>query len=88
MFHTEAAGYVMKPDRRAFQALIDAHAVAPATTAFFEDRADNLNTAHDLGMTTVLVGPHAPSNADPFVDHRTDDLAGFLRRACVMESAV
>lgn len=87
VFHTEAAGYVMKPDRRAFQALIDAHAVSPATTAFFEDRADNLQTAKALGMTAVLVRPDAADNTDPFVDHRTDDLTGFLESARVMETA-
>jgi putative hydrolase of the HAD superfamily len=87
VFHTEAAGYVMKPDVRAFQALIAAHAVTPATTAFFEDRADNLETAKALGMVTVLVRPDAHANTDPFVDHRTDDLTGFLQSARVMETA-
>ena len=87
VFHTEAAGYVMKPDRRAFQALIDAHAVTPRSTAFFEDRADNLETAKGLGMVTVLVRPDAATNTDPFVDFRTDDLTGFLERALVMETA-
>ena len=87
VFHTEAAGYLMKPDVRAFEALIAAHAVRTETTAFFEDRADNLATAHGLGMATVLVRPDALDNHDPFVDHRTDDLAGFLAAARVMETA-
>ncbi|CAN5145408.1 pyrimidine 5'-nucleotidase [soil metagenome] len=87
VFHTEAAGYVMKPDVRAFEALIAAHAVKPDTTAFFEDRADNLQTAHGLGMATVLVRPDAFDNRDSFVDHRTDDLAGFLQSARRMETA-
>lgn len=87
VFHTEAAGYVMKPDVRAFEALIAAHAVTPHTCAFFEDRADNLETAKALGMATVLVRPDAFDNRDPFVDHRTDDLAAFLRSACLLETA-
>ena len=87
VFHTEAAGYVMKPDVRAFQSLIAAHAVRPQTTAFFEDRADNLQTAHGLGMATVLVRPDAAASTDAFVEHRTDDLAGFLSSARLMETA-
>ena len=87
VFHTEAAGYVMKPDRRAFQALIAAHAVDPGNTAFFEDRPDNLETGKALGMATVLVRPDAADNTDPFVDFRTDDLTDFLAKARVMETA-
>jgi putative hydrolase of the HAD superfamily len=86
VFHTEAAGMLMKPDPRAFAALIDAHAVAPRSTAFFEDRADNLAPAAALGMTTVLVGPHAVDDAHPFVHHRTNLLAPFLASAQVMET--
>jgi putative hydrolase of the HAD superfamily len=86
VFHTEAAGLVMKPDPRAFERLIAAHDVAPPRTAFFEDRADNLKPASALGMTTVLVGPHALDGDEPFVDHRTQDLAAFLRAAAVMET--
>jgi putative hydrolase of the HAD superfamily len=32
-------------------------------------------------MTTVLVGPHAPACAAPFVHHRTEKLAAFLTEA-------
>ncbi len=84
VFHTEAAGMVMKPDPRAFDALIAAHAVTPGTTAFFEDRAENLKPAAALGMTTVLVGDHAATSTEPFVQHRTATLAAFLDAAEVM----
>ena len=86
VFHTEAAGYVMKPDPRAFDLIMAAHAVTPASTAFFEDRADNLEPAAALGMTTVLVGPHALDDAQPFVQHRTALLAPFLASARVTET--
>ena len=85
VFHTEAAGMVMKPDPRAFDALIAAHAVTPATTAFFEDRAENLAPAAVLGMTTVLVGEHAAASTEPFVRHRTAALAPFLNAAQVKD---
>jgi len=86
VFHTEAAGYVMKPDPRAFDLLLAAHAVPPATTAFFEDRADNLEPAAALGMSTVLVGPHAVDDQNAFVQHRTSLLAPFLASAQVSET--
>ncbi len=85
VFHTEAAGMIAKPDPRAFDALIAVHAVTPGTTAFFEDRAVNLAPAAALGMTTVLVGDHAPASTEPFVQHRTADLTAFLNAAQVKD---
>ena len=80
-FHLESADLLPKPDPRTFRRMMEAHAVAPGSTAFFEDSVKNLSPAADLGMTTVLVGRHASADASAFVDHRTDDLAGFLARA-------
>lgn len=87
VFHIESAGFTPKPDPQAFERLIAAHAVTPATTAFFEDRAINLEPAARLGMTTVLVGRDAAANADPFVRHRAPSLAAFLSQARVREPA-
>jgi putative hydrolase of the HAD superfamily len=89
VFHTEAAGLIAKPDPRAFDALILAYAVTPATTAFFEDRAVNLKPAAALGMTTVLVGEHAfdDRSTDDYVQHRTRVLADFLNAAKVRAPA-
>ncbi len=81
VFHTEAAGLISKPDPRAFDALIRAHDVTPATTAFFEDRAVNLAPAAILGMTTVLVGDHAKASTEAYVQHRTASLTAFLNAA-------
>jgi putative hydrolase of the HAD superfamily len=86
LFHIESAGFVPKPDPESFRRLIAAHAVTPATTAFFEDRALNLEPAAGLGMTTVLVGPDAARNDDPFVDHRAPSLVAFLAAARVKET--
>jgi putative hydrolase of the HAD superfamily len=85
VFHIESAGFVPKPDRQAFERLIAAHGITPATTAFFEDRAVNLEPAARLGMTTVLVGSRAAANTDPFVHHRASNLAAFLGEARVRE---
>jgi putative hydrolase of the HAD superfamily len=86
VFHIESAGFVPKPDPEAFQRLIAAHAIEPRTTAFFEDRALNLEPAAALGMTTVLVGLDAGENTDSFVDYRTASLAAFLADARVKET--
>lgn len=87
VFHTEAMGYVMKPDQRAFDRLLARYGVDPARTAFFEDRAVNLEPAARLGMTTVLVGPHAGDDTQDFVQHRTHLLAPFLASARISETA-
>jgi putative hydrolase of the HAD superfamily len=84
-FHIALADYIPKPHPRTFARMIQAHDVTPASTAFFEDSALNLAPAHALGMTTVLVGPRALQSSDPFVHHRTDNLAGFLKAARVQE---
>ncbi len=81
VFHLEAADLLPKPQPEAFARMMAAHDVDPHATAFFEDSVKNLAPASDLGMTTVLVGRHASADASGFVDHRTDDLAGFLARA-------
>ncbi|WP_374472470.1 pyrimidine 5'-nucleotidase [Phenylobacterium sp.] len=87
VFHIGSTGYRPKPDPAAFQAMNDAHGIAPGQAAFFEDSERNLAPAAELGMTTVLVGPHAPASAAPFVHHRTARLAPFLAAAQVKEAA-
>lgn len=87
VFHCISADYVMKPHPEAFSRMIAAHAVNPSASAFFEDRVANLAPAKALGMTTVLVGPDASADISLFIDHRTDDLAGFLKSARVVEFA-
>lgn len=82
----EETGFLPKPDRRAYAALIDAHGIDPESAAFFEDDPRNLEVPHALGMRTVLVGAgrHGPDlfaaghAHGPHVQHRTDDLAAFL----------
>ena len=87
VFHIASADFLPKPERATFARLVAAHAVTPATAAFFDDRAVNLAPAAELGMTTVLVGAGAESNADPFVNHRAPRLAEFLANARVKELA-
>jgi len=87
VFHIGSFGYVPKPDPIAFERMNAAHGVDPAATAFFEDSERNLAPAAELGMTTVLVGPHAPASSAPFVQYKTDKLAPFLMGARLKDAA-
>ena len=87
IFHLESVGMVPKPQAVVYDRLIAAHAVTPRRAAFFEDSERNLAPAHALGMTTVLVGPHASACTAAFVDHRTLNLAAFLDAAQVEAAA-
>jgi putative hydrolase of the HAD superfamily len=87
-FHIALADYIPKPHPQTFKRMMQAHDVDPKTTAFFEDSARNLAPAFDLGMTTVLVGPHAIGTEHPFVHHVTDNLAAFLRTALKHDAVV
>ena len=86
VFHLALTDFVPKPQAGAFEALLRAHDVKPASTCFFEDAERNLAPAAALGMTTVLVGAHALESAAGFVHHRTATLADFLNAAKVMET--
>lgn len=87
VFHIAAAAYVPKPAPATFARLVAAHSIDPRATCFFEDSEKNLAPAADIGMTTVLVGPHAQGSTAPFVHHRADSLAPFLHAAQVRETA-
>jgi putative hydrolase of the HAD superfamily len=86
VFHIGSAAFAPKPSTAAFDAIVKAHSVDPRTTAFFEDSERNLEPAAKLGMTTVLVGAHAPASTAPFVHYRTQDLATFLAGARLEET--
>ncbi|MBI1385191.1 MAG: pyrimidine 5'-nucleotidase [Rhizobiales bacterium] len=89
VFDIKAANYVPKPHRSAFDLFLSRHGLEGARAAMFEDLPHNLVTAHELGMTTVLISSSMedhPSqreigewDAPPdHIHHVTDDLAGFL----------
>ncbi|HEY3950470.1 pyrimidine 5'-nucleotidase [Phenylobacterium sp.] len=87
VFHIGSANYLPKPAPATFAKLVADHAVDPAATCFFEDRADNLAPAFDLGMTTVLVGPHAEASSQPFVRYKAANLSSFLEDALLKDAA-
>lgn len=85
VFHVHSFGFAPKPDPLGFERMIEMHGMDPGRTAFFEDSERNLKPAHDLGMTTVLVGRQAATSTADFVHHRTDRLTPFLSRALLRE---
>ncbi len=87
IFHISAADYIPKPSPLTFEKMMARHRVTASGSAFFEDSEVNLAPAAQLGMTTVLVGPHAAGSTADFVHHRTNDLVAFLAGARVQEIA-
>ncbi|HEY2749927.1 pyrimidine 5'-nucleotidase [Phenylobacterium sp.] len=87
VFDIGAADYVPKPHPATFARMAAAHDIAPRSTAFFEDREGNLAPAAELGMTTVLVGPHAEASNASFVRYKTAMLAPFLAGARLREAS-
>jgi putative hydrolase of the HAD superfamily len=86
VYHLEHGGFTPKPRPEAFDRFVAVHAVKPRAAAFFEDSEKNLAPAAALGMTTVLVGPHALTSNAPFVHHRAEALAPFLEAALAPET--
>jgi putative hydrolase of the HAD superfamily len=88
IFDIEAAAYVPKPERAAYDRFLDRHQVDPTKAAMFEDLAKNLVVPDGLGMTTVLVLPSTPDPfrsaqeqeavVAPYIHYTTCDLTGFL----------
>ena len=64
VFSLECVAYVPKPERAAFEAVLDRLGVSASDCVFVDDRADNLATARTLGMRTVLVGNRTLETGD------------------------
>ena len=76
IYGVENANFRPKPERQAFDAIVELDGFDPQRAAMFEDDVRNLSAPKSMGMTTVLVAPqHDPKH---FVDIHTDDLHGFL----------
>ncbi|MEI7932224.1 MAG: pyrimidine 5'-nucleotidase [Alphaproteobacteria bacterium] len=79
VFHILSADLVPKPAPPTYDKMVATFNLAPAHTAYFEDSERNLEHAAALGMTTILVGPHAPHSTAPFINYRTLALTPFLQ---------
>jgi len=82
-----ATDHVPKPHAYAYDVLVARHAVDPARAVLVDDMPRNLEPAAARGMTTVWVEHDSAwarldhTGDEPFIHHRTRDLAAWLRRA-------
>lgn len=76
VYGVEHAGFLPKPETRAFETIFARDGITPTIAAMFEDDPRNLAAPHAMGMRTVLVAPEA----DPagHIHHHTEDLTDFL----------
>lgn len=87
-----ACEFVPKPDHDAFERMVRIHNVTSNAAAMFEDMPHNLESPHNLGMTTVFV--HSDYVDHPaqlkvrnwqqlpdHIHHMTRDLSDFLRQS-------
>ncbi len=44
-----------KPEARIYQHVLQAEGFSPSDTVFFDDNADNIEGANQLGITSILV---------------------------------
>jgi putative hydrolase of the HAD superfamily len=78
VYGIEHAGFHPKPDQAAFEAVFARDGFARDRAAMFEDDARNLAVPHAMGLQTVHVAA-SPDDA-AHINHRTANLADFLRR--------
>jgi len=76
IYGVEQANFLPKPDRRAFETILQTDGIRPEAAAMFEDDPRNLAAPHAMGMRTIHVAPRAEPATH--IHHHTDDLAGFL----------
>jgi putative hydrolase of the HAD superfamily len=65
IFDIRVAGYLPKPCPEPYHAVLDRLGVSASHCIFVEDSQENLRTAKDIGMGTILVGQKTPP---PWVD--------------------
>ncbi len=89
VFDILSADFVPKPEQACYERFIEAHRIRADEAAMFDDLPNNLQTAHALGMTTVLVASGATDHPEHqaiagwsalprHIHHQTDALAPFL----------
>jgi putative hydrolase of the HAD superfamily len=89
IFDIVASDYVPKPQPACYDVFLKAHGVDADAAAMFEDMPHNLEAAHALGMTTVLVHSNYLDHPAQLqmrkwtelpehIHHATDNLTEFL----------
>lgn len=87
LYDIEAAQFLPKPHRASFERFTRHFDISPHSAVMFEDSPANLETAADMGFTTVLIRASAedpdghtagPGAHPPHVHYAADCLTGFL----------
>jgi len=83
IFDIEAGHFLPKPTPETYQAMLSRFALDCRVSAMVEDSLKNLEPAHAIGMTTILVQDRTHWSHDPNADwshchHVTDDLETWL----------
>jgi len=82
VFDIIASAYVPKPERRVYDAMVQAFDIEPTRAVMVEDMARNLEPAAALGMTTVWVENDTPWGVEgrdaPYVHHHAHDLPAWI----------
>lgn len=86
IFDIVASQFQPKPGAQAFAGFVDAFDVEPRTSIMFEDKAENLEVPHALGMITVWINHRAQSRTQAealpqydHVHHLGGTIGGFLQ---------
>lgn len=80
VFDIEDAQLTPKPQRGCYQALLERFDIDASETILVEDTLRNLESAHELGFTTALVGAVHPEPLPAYVDHYAADVKALLRQ--------
>lgn len=73
------ADFAPKPDRATYERLMKHLGATASKTLMLEDTHMNLKTAHDMGMTTVLIhNDHAPDQPHDHVHHMAACMPSWL----------
>lgn len=76
-----ATGYIPKPEPGAYHSMLDAFAIDPVCSVFFEDMARNLRPAKAMGMDTVWINNGAELGAHDHDDQHIDLTAPTIDEA-------
>lgn len=76
LYDTSWANYVPKPNKEPYERLIKELGVDPKKCLMLEDSVVNLKTAHDMGMTTVLI--HEDEHNHEHVHHQEPCIVTWL----------
>lgn len=82
-YGVEDAGYIVKPQRGAFDAVFARVGLDPRRSAMVEDDQRNLRVPAELGMATIWRPTDPAEPREAHVRHVTQDLAGFLSAVVV-----